>query len=133
MNAMKRREMLEFRFPLPTLLGRILSDFLALVSRKRISARPSALQAALAAKSYGGRVFVRIRGGSGLFILDLAGEDIADQLAKLDGVARAGEAVRCHAGIMAWKAGRLKGRSSGPKIKLDHYRRAEALDRGETL
>jgi hypothetical protein len=60
-------------------------------------------QASLAAKRDGGRVFIWIYGDCGRLILDLAGEDIAYQLTELDGVAGSGNALCCHARIMARK------------------------------
>lgn len=73
----------------PTLPCGFLRNFLALGRRKGVSAGATALQPAFAAKGHGGGVFGGIvRNGSGP-VLDLAGEDIADQLAKLDGITRA--------------------------------------------
>ena len=54
-------------------------------------------------------------------IFYLARQDIAYQLAKLDGITGAGEALVCHAGIMARKPGRLKAGSRRPETKLYHY------------
>src|ERR1700722_15912090 len=87
----------------PAFFCGVLSDLLTLGWRQRISSGSTALQSALAAKRHGGRVFVRVGRGRDSAILDLAGEDIADQLSELDGIARAGKAFDCHAPIMPWK------------------------------
>jgi hypothetical protein len=96
-------------FATPTLISGILGDFLALFGTKRIGAGPAALQAALAAQRDGRLIFARIFWGYRRFVFDLASQNIAYQLAELDGVAGARKAIFCHDGIMAWKAKRFKG------------------------
>ena len=59
-------------------------------------------------------------------ILNLPGQDVAYQLAELDGIARAGKAS-CHAGIMARNTDGLEGGSTRPVFKLYHYPRAASL------
>ena len=86
---------------MPSLRGGLARNFLAFFGRERIGAGAATLQAALAAKSDGGRVFVRIVGAIRRAVFDLAGENVADQLSELDGIVRAFEAGGCHARIMA--------------------------------
>lgn len=85
----------------PPLFCRVLRNLLTFVGRERVGARPPALQASLATKGNGVGVFVRIVGGWYRPIFDLACQDVTEQLAELDGVARTGEAFVCHAQIMA--------------------------------
>lgn len=65
----------------------------ALCRCEGIGASATALQAALATKGDGGGVFGRIDGSGGRTVLDLAGENVAYQLAKLDGIAGAAQAI----------------------------------------
>ena len=82
---------------MPAFLGGFLRDFLALFGGERFASGASALQPAFAAQGDGGGVLVRIGGGIRRAVLDLAGENVAYELGKLDRVARAGESLICHA------------------------------------
>jgi hypothetical protein len=87
----------------PTLFGSILRNFLALFgvsesARARPPFKPPLRPKLMAAWSLVGSI------GGLSDNLDLSSENIAYQLAELDGIARAFEALGCHAGIVAWVA-----------------------------
>jgi hypothetical protein len=85
----------------PSFLSGLARNFRAFFGRKRIGAGASALESTLAAKLDGGGVFVRIDSAVWRLIFDLARENVADQLAELDGIAGACKAFGCHARIIA--------------------------------
>jgi hypothetical protein len=75
---------------------------------------------ALAAQFDGGLIFVGVGGVIRGAVFDLTGKDIADQLAKLDGIAGTREALCCHPDSMpSVSTGRYRSR----QFKLYHYRR----------
>jgi hypothetical protein len=108
----------------PTLFSGGLGYALAFGGCKRISPSATTLQAAPTAQLNSCGVFAFILGIRTGYILGLPGQNIAYQLAELNGIARALESFGCHAGIMAWKARWFKGASRAPDFKLYHYRSA---------
>ena len=84
----------------PAPISGFLSNFFAASGSKRFGTGATALQPALPAQLNGGLVFILVYRRCGRSIFDLASENVTDQFAKLDGVAGAFQALRCHGGSM---------------------------------
>ncbi len=66
-------------------------------------------------------IFLRVWGLFGGAILNLAGQDIAYQLSKLDGIAGSLQALGCHGGRMPRPGAMFKARLCARNFKLYHY------------
>jgi hypothetical protein len=84
----------------PTLLSGLPCDLFTLGRCERIGPGATALEATLAAKRDSGLIFGGVFGAGRRLIFNLAGQNIADQLAELYGIAGAGKALCCHRGSM---------------------------------
>lgn len=78
----------------------VLRDFFAFGRREGVGAGPTALQATLAAQLDSGSILGGVFGAIRCSVFDLAGQNIADQLGELNGIARALKALCCHRGSM---------------------------------
>lgn len=80
--------------------------------------RLTALQAALAAQCDGGLILGGVFGAIRRVVFDLAGKNIADQLAELDGIAGALKALCCHPGSMPFIVGAGRHRAEFQTVPL---------------
>jgi hypothetical protein len=99
--------------------GGILGDFLAFFGSDRVGASTTTLKTAFAAQCDGGFILAGIFGALWRAGFDLAGENIADQVAELYGI------VGC-ALLLSWQyaIGQRRMRA-GLSFKLYHYRNSK--------